>query len=158
MKVASILKGHALFSNFSIEEVSQISGFSEKKRYRKHEVVFSYGEKADYVFILLEGSVLLHLPAKPEEFRIVISKVTAGDLFGLSSLLGSEHYILEAQCADLADILVVDAKKFRNLLEKDSTAGFIIMNEVASTYFNRYIEILKRFQGIVSQIPLITNV
>jgi CRP-like cAMP-binding protein len=158
MKVASILKGHALFSNFSIEEVSQISGFSEKKRYRKHEVVFSYGEKADYVFILLEGSVLLHLPAKPEEFRIVISKVTAGDLFGLSSLLGSEHYILEAQCADLADILVVDAKKFRNLLEKDPTAGFIIMNEVASTYFNRYIEILKRFQGIVSQIPLITNV
>ena len=158
MKVASILKGHALFSNFSIEEVNQISGFSEKKRYRKHEVVFSYGEKADYVFILLEGSVLLHLPAKPEEFRIVISKVTAGDLFGLSSLLGSEHYILEAQCADLADILVIDAKKFRNLLEKDSTAGFIIMNEVASTYFNRYIEILKRFQGIVTQIPLITNV
>ncbi|MBP1714504.1 MAG: hypothetical protein H6Q42_2707, partial [Deltaproteobacteria bacterium] len=27
-----------------------------------------------------------------------------------------------------------------------------------STYFNRYIEILKRFQGIVTQIPLITNV
>jgi CRP-like cAMP-binding protein len=158
MKVASILKGHALFSNFSIEEVNQISGFSEKKRYRKHEVVFSYGEKANYFFVLLEGSVWLHLPAKPEEFRIVISKVTAGDLFGLSSLLGSEHYILEAKCADLADILVIDAKKFRNLLEKDSTAGFIIMNEVASTYFNRYIEILKRFQGIVTQIPLITNV
>jgi CRP-like cAMP-binding protein len=158
MKVVSILKGHALFSNFSIEEVNQISGFSEKKRYRKHEVVFSYAEKANYVFVLLEGSVLLHLPAKPEEFRIVISKVTAGDLFGLSSLLGSEHYILEAQCADLADILVIDAKKFRSLLEKDPTAGFIIMNEVASTYFNRYIEILNRFQGIVTQIPLITNV
>jgi len=157
MKVASILKGHALFSNFSIEEVNQISGFSEKKRYRKHEVVFSYGEKADYVFILLEGSVLLHLPAKPEEFRIVISKVTAGDLFGLSSLLGSEHYILEAQCADLADILVIDARNSEPLGER-STAGFIIMNEVASTYFNRYIEILKRFQGIVTQIPLITNV
>jgi CRP-like cAMP-binding protein len=157
MKVASILKGHALFSNFSIEEVNLISGFSEKKRYRKHELVFEYGQKANHVFVLLEGSVLLHLPAKPEEFRIVISKVAAGDLFGLSSLLGSEQYILDAQCAELADILVIDAKKFRNLLEKDPTAGFIIMNEVASTYFNRYIEILNRFQGIVTQIPLISN-
>ena len=158
MKVTSILKGHSLFSNFGIEEVNQISGFSEKKRYRKHDLVFEYGEKANYVFVLLQGSVLLQLPAKPEEFRIIISKVTAGELFGLSSLLGSEHYILEAQCVELADILVIDAKKFRNLLETDSTAGFIIMNEVASTYFNRYVEILNRFQGIVTHIPLITTV
>ena len=158
MKVASILKAHSLFSNFSIEEVNQISGFSEKKRYRKHELVFEYGEKASHLFVLLQGSVFLHLPAKPEEFRIIISKVAAGDLFGLSSLLGSEHYILEAQCAELADILVIDAKKFRNLLETDSAAGFIIMNEVASTYFNRYIEVLTRFQGIVTQIPLVTTV
>jgi len=158
MKVASILKGHSLFSNFSIEEVNQISGFSEKKRYRKHELVFEYGEKASHLFVLLQGSVFLHLPAKPEEFRIIISKVAAGDLFGLSSLLGSEHYILEAQCAELADILVIDAEKFRNLLETDSAAGFIIMNEVASTYFNRYVEVLNRFQEIVTQIPLVTTV
>jgi len=158
MKVPGILKGHSLFSNFSIEEVSQISGFSEKKRYRKHERVFEYGEKASHLFVLLQGSVSLHLPAKSEEFRIVISKVAAGDLFGLSSLLGSDHYILEAQCVELADILAIDAKKFRDLLEADSPAGFIIMNEVASTYFNRYIEILNRFQEIVTQIPLITKV
>ncbi len=158
MKVASILKGHSLFSNFSIEEINRISGFSEKKRFRKHDPVFEYGDKASSVYVLLQGSVFLHLPAKPEEFRIIISKVAAGDLFGLSSLLGSEHYILDAQCAELADILVIDANKFRDLLETNSTAGFIIMNEVANIYFNRYIEILSRFQGIVTQIPLITNV
>jgi len=156
MEVASILKGHALFSHFSIDEINQISGFSVKKRFRKHDPVFAYGEKANSAFMLLQGSVLLQLPAKPEEYRIVISKVAAGDLFGLSSLLGGDHYILEAQCADIADILVIDAKKLRGLLEANSTAGLIIMNEVASTYFNRYIEILNRFQGIVNQIPLTT--
>ena len=100
---------------------------------------------------------MLHLPVKPEGFRIVISRVAAEDLFGLSSLLGSEHYILEAKCAESADLLVIDSKKLRNLLETDATAGFIVMNEVASTNFNRYIEILNRFQGIVTQIPLISN-
>ena len=72
-------------------------------------------------------------------------------------MLGSEHYILEAKCAESADVLVIDSKKFRNLLETDATAGFIVMNEVASTNFNRYIEILNRFQGIVTQILLISN-
>jgi len=158
MKVASILKGHALFSNLRIEEVNQISEFSEERKYRKNDPVFAYAEKATHVFVLLQGSVFLHLPAKPEEFRIVIAKVAAGDLFGLSSLLGSDYYTLEAKCSEPADVLAIEAKKLRNLLETDCTAGFIIMNEVASTYFNRYIEILKRFQGIVTQIPLITNV
>lgn len=154
MKVAGILKGHSLFGNFSIEEINQISGFSVEKRFRKHDPVFAYGDKASHAFVLLQGSVLLQLPAKPDECRIVISKVAAGDLFGLSSLLGAEHYILEAQCADIADILVIDAKKLRALLEANPMAGFIIMNEAASTYFNRYVEILNRFQGIVTQIPL----
>ncbi len=51
-----------------------------------------------------------------------------------------------------------DTRKFRNLLETDYTVAFIIINEVASTYFNRYIEILNGCQGIVTQIPIITNV
>ena len=51
-----------------------------------------------------------------------------------------------------------DPQTFSNLLETDSTGGFIIINEAASTYFNRYIEILNRFQGIVTQIPIILNV
>jgi len=107
--------------------------------------------------VLLQGGVWLHLPAKPEEFRIVISKVASGELFELSSLLGSEHYILEAKCAESADLLVIDSKKLRNLLETDATAGFIVMNEVASINFNRYIEILNRFRGIATQILLISN-
>ena len=158
MKVASILKGHALFSNLSIEEVNQISEFSQRRQYGKNDLVFNCGEKATHMFALLQGSVFLHLPASPEEFRIVVSKVDAGDLFGLSSLLGSEHYILEAKCAEPSDVLVIDSKKLSVLLEGDCTSGFIIMNEVASVYLNRYIEILKMFQGIVTQIPLITTV
>ncbi|MBN2438864.1 MAG: cyclic nucleotide-binding domain-containing protein [Deltaproteobacteria bacterium] len=158
MKVESILKGHVLFSKFSIEEVNRISGFSERRKYRKNDLIFDHGEKADHVFVLLQGSVFLHLPAKLEEFRIVISKVETGDLFGMSSLLGSEYYLMEAKCAEPADVLVINAKKLRNLLETDCMVGFIIMNEVALTYLNRYFEILNRLQGIVIQIPLITNV
>ncbi len=157
MSVTKILKGHGLFANLSVEDVDKISGFSEKKSYRKNTLIFRYGDKATHVYILLEGSVHLYLPASPEEFRIIVSNVARDDLFGLSPLLGSERYTLEARAVEASQVLAIEAKKFRGLLENNCTAGFTIMSEVAEAYFTRYIEILKRFQSIVSQIPLITS-
>ena len=155
MSVESILTGHELFRNLSVEEVDKISEFSERRGFDKNDTIFPQGQLAEKVYLLLEGGVHLRLPAKPEEFRIVVSKLKPDDLFGLSPLLGSERYTLEAQCSEDAEVLAIDAGKFRRLLENDSTAGFFIMSEVAATYFQRYIKVLDRLQNIVLQIPLL---
>lgn len=157
MRVSAILKGHDLFSNLGIEDVNRISEFSERRSYRKNQMIFRYGDAGKRVFILLEGKVLLRLPAEPNAFRIVVSDVAKGDLFGLSPLLGSERYTLEALAASSVQALAIEAVKLRNLLETNSLAGFSIMSQVAQAYFTRYIEVLKSLQGIVTQIPLIES-
>jgi len=156
MGVQNILKGHELFLNLSVEEVDRVSGFSERRGYDKNDTIFLKGQKADKVYLLLEGAVYLRLPASPEEFRIVVAKLGKDDLFGLSPLLGSEQYTVEAQCAEDAEVLAIDARKFRKLLEASSSAGFYIMSEVAKVYFERYAELMKRLQNIVLQIPLLS--
>jgi len=155
MGVQSILKGHELFRNLSVEEVDRISGFSEVRGFKKGDTLFVKGQKADRVFLLQKGVVYLRLPANPEEFRIVVDKLEKDDLFGLSPLLGSELYTVEGQCAQDCEVLAIDAQKFRQLLEASSASGFYIMSEVAKVYFERYAELLKRLQNIVLQIPLI---
>ena len=155
MGVKSILKGHELFLNLNVEEVDAISDFSERRGYDKGDTIFPQGQKAEKVYILLEGEVYLRLPASPEEFRIVISKLGKDDLFGLSPLLGSERYTVEAQCSEDTEVLAIDAVKFRKLLEASTTSGLYIMSEVAKVYFERYAELMKRLQSIVLQIPLI---
>ena len=102
--------------------------------------------------------MLLRLPAKPDEFRIVIASIDEGELFGLSPLLGSAKYTAEAQCAEASEVLSIDANELRTLLQADCLAGFYIMNEVAQVYFNRYNELLGRLQGIVTQIPVCASV
>ncbi len=155
MGVKSILKGHELFLNLSVEEVDHISDFSERRGYDKGDTIFPQGQKAEKTYILLEGGVYLRLPASPDEFRIVVAKLDKDDLFGLSPLLGSERYTVEAQAAEDTELLAIDAQKFRKLLETSTTCGFYIMSEVAKVYFERYAELLKRLQNIVLQIPLI---
>ena len=158
MSVASILQGHELLKNLKMEEVDRISRFSERKKFDKNETVFRHGADAAHSFILLEGRVLLRLPAKPDEFRIVIGRIDQGELFGLSPLLGSAKYTAEAQCAEPSEVLAIGAQELRSLLQADCLAGFYIMNEVAQVYFTRYIELLGRLQGIVAQIPVSTSV
>jgi len=155
MSVESILKGHELFRNLRLEDVNRISGFSELRAYDKGDTIFLKGQQGDKVYILQEGVVYLRLPASPEEFRIVVAKLEKDDLFGLSPLLGSEIYTVEAQSAEDCEVLAIDARKFRGLLEDSAVSGFYIMSEVARVYFERYVELLKRLQNIVLQIPVL---
>jgi CRP-like cAMP-binding protein len=158
MSVASILQGHELLKNLTMEEVDRISKFSERKKFKKNDTIFLHGADAAQTYILLRGRVLLRLPAKPDEFRIVIGSIKEGELFGLSPLLGSAKYTAEAQCAVASEVLAIDAQELRGLLQADCLAGFYIMNEVAQVYFNRYNELLGRLQGIVTQIPVSATV
>ena len=157
MNRTNILKGHELFSNFRFEDVDKISEFSERKTYEENTLIFKHGDEADRLFVLLEGEVHLTLPAQDEGFGLIISKVGKDDLFGLSPLLGSKQYTLEARAVKSTRVIAIDVKKFNSLLKENSLVGFSIMTEVAQAYFTRYIEITKRLQGIVTQVPLITN-
>ena len=158
MSVANILQGHELLKNLTMEEVERINKFSERKEFKKNETIFRHQADAAHSYILLKGRVLLRLPAKPEEFRIVIARIEEGELFGLSPLLGSQKYTAEAQCVEDSEVLAIDAVQLRALLQADCLAGFYIMNEVAQAYFTRYVELLGRLQGIVTQIPVSTSV
>ncbi len=150
-----ILKGHDLFQSLSVDDAHQISTFSSVKNYAVGEMVFRLGEAAAHVYMLLEGSVNLRLPARPEDFSIVISKIEHGELFGLSPLLDSARYTATAQCSESTELLSIEAEPFREMLKRNEVAGYNIINQVAHIYFTRYIEVLKSLQGVVAQVSLI---
>ena len=155
MNIDGILKGHDIFQSLSLDEAHQISEISSVKEFNAGENIFSYGQKAEHVYILMKGSISLRLPAENNDYSLVISKVEKGELFGLSPLLDSPRYTATAQCEEASEILFVEAKPLRELLRRDYHAGFDVMNRVAHIYFNRYINVLKNLQGVVSQISLI---
>ena len=155
MSVDRILKGHDLFRSLSVDEAHQITDFSSVKRYDANESVFGYGEPAGHVYMLMEGSVDLLLPAKSAEFNMIVSRIETGELFGLSPLLDSPRYTASALCRENTELLSIEAGKFRELIRNNPLVAFDTMNRVAHIYFNRYIEVLKSLQGVVNQVSLI---
>lgn len=155
MTVDRIFKGHDLFRSLDVDQADEVSRFSSVKKYAENEYIFKYSAPAGHVYMLMEGSVNLRLPAKPQDFSLIISKIEKGELFGLSPLLDSPRYTATAQCSEPSEVLSIEAKPFRELLKNNHIVGFNVMTQVANIYFSRYIDVLKNLQGVVSQISLI---
>jgi len=148
------LRGHELFGSLSLEEANRLSGFSAAKTYEANETVFEHNKLGTHVFMLMKGGVNLRLPSDPSHFGIIVSQVAVGELFGLSPLLDSPRYTTMAQCTEPSEILVIEAKPFRELLRGNCPVAVDVLNRVARIYFSRYLNILSNLQAVVNQIPL----
>ena len=148
------LKGHELFRSLNVEETDRLSRFSSVKKLAADEVVFETGQAGSHVYMLMKGAVNLRLSTDPADFGIIVSRIKLGELFGLSPLLDSPRYTTTAVCSESAEVLAIEARPFRDLLNKNCPVAIDVLNRVARIYFARYLDILKNLQAVVNQIPL----
>jgi CRP-like cAMP-binding protein len=104
--------------------------------------------------MLVKGLVYLRLPAQPE-FSMIVSSVEPGYLFGLAPLTGGLRYTVTAECAHDCEVLAIEAKPLQTIFQENLLVGYMVMSAVAKAYAERYMEMLRRFQSILSQIPVI---
>ena len=154
MSISTMLKGHDLFKSIAVEQVDKISGFSSLKKFHKGEGVYRHDAPATHVFVLVKGQVQLRLPGASGDFSIIVSKVEPGYLFGLSPLMGGNRYTVTAWCAADSEILAVEAKPLQAMLLQNPHVGHLFMSAVAKAYSERYLEMLRRLQAILNQIPV----
>lgn len=155
MSIDRMLRGNELFRSLNVDEVNRISSFSSVKEFGANETIFKYDQQSTHVYMLMDGSVYLQLPSTPPEFSLTIAKVEKGELFGLSPLLDSPRYTATAKCFTAAKVLSIEAKPFREILQKNYLVGMDVMGRVARIYFTRYIDLLRRLQEVVGQISLV---
>ena len=150
-----VLKGHDLFSSLTPDEIHKLSKFAYEKEFHEGESIFEYNQACSHFFMLKKGDVYLLLPANPKEFSFAVSKIKAGELFGLSPLLNGDRYTAQAKCYSEAKVLAIEAKPFLELIRTNSHVGLNIINRVAEIYYARYLNILKKLQDVVSQVSLV---
>ena len=138
-----------------MDEVNRLSTYSTVKEFSTDETIFQYNQASSHFYMLMEGTVYLQLPANPAEFSFTVSKVEKGELFGISPLLNSPRYTSTAKCCESTKALSIEAKPFRDILLMNCPAGLEIINRVARIYFERYLEVLKKLQDVISQISMV---
>jgi len=147
------LASQDVFSLLRPEQVDAISNVSETMRFSAGSTVYSQGEKADHIYVVLEGEVTLRLPGKGG-VSVPIDEVTPGTMFGAGMCFDIDTYSTTAQCTQECRLLKIHALALRDLMDEDHRMGSVIQRRMSGVYFKRYVETMRKLQSIVMNLPL----
>ena len=147
------LEKHELFGLLDATEMATLSNASGVMRLDEGERVCSEGQPATHFFVLLKGRVELSKPTR-EGPSILVDDLLPGSVFGVSSVTESDRYFLDGECVEDSEILKIEGKRLRHVLDGNPRVGFVIQTRLSQIFFRRYVDAMERVQTVVQALPL----
>ena len=129
---ATALDVGELFNGIAAGTIETLAALVRRESYEPGAVLYRPGDPADDIFVLDSGRV---------EFLIGRGEHTApggfmlnkGEVFGWAALLdGYPTRIASARCLEASTLLRVNGKAALGVLERDPSAGFVVMRRLAA--------------------------
>lgn len=127
-----------LFSGLSNEQLATIAKSCEEITRPKGDTFFREGQKANRLFILLEGEVALQvwLTSRPENITVAVINQPY-QVFGWSGIVSPHYYSASAFCQADSHVLVLDGQELIYVLERNPAAGFTFMRRIVEVISSR---------------------
>src|SRR5260221_6209061 len=123
--------GHIpLFAPLSNEERAELSGLLKPKRFSPGEHIVWVGEPGVEFFIIQQGRVAITLPDENGR-ELVLATLTAGQVFGESSLLDGGPRTATARAETEAELLELGRNEFLEVVRKHPSAALHMVKVLA---------------------------
>jgi CRP-like cAMP-binding protein len=147
------LEKHELFGLLSPNEIKRLSAVTGVARLREGDRIYSEGVPASHLFVLIKGRVELKRPIKGGT-NLLMDDLMPGNIFGVSSLMGADRYLLNAECVEDSEVLKIEGKILRQILDENPVVGYAMQRRVSQVFFKRYLHAMERLQTVVQAIPI----
>lgn len=146
------LEKHELFGLLNPKEMERLSNASGVVKLKKGDKVYSEGIPASHVFVLLKGRVELRRLTR-EGPSFLVEDVIKGGLFGVSALMGTDRFLLNAECVEDSEVLKIEGKVLRQILDLNPVVGYAIQRRISEIFFKRYLAATERPQAVLRAVP-----
>jgi CRP-like cAMP-binding protein len=128
-----------IFKGLSQEDLEEIAKLCEEAICNHGDRILTEGERADYFFILEEGSVDLRfeLPYRKTSKEMTVTTIEPGECFGWSALIRPHKSTLSCYSTEKSRIIKIGGVELLNLCERNNHIGFIIMQKIATIIGDR---------------------
>ncbi|HHX75881.1 MAG TPA: Crp/Fnr family transcriptional regulator [Acholeplasmataceae bacterium] len=119
-----------IFNHLELEELTKITNLIHSKRYQKGELIFSYGQKSDTLYILRKGQIktyYLSENAKEHILRILYP----GDFIGELSIFLDEDNTAYAEAMTHVELCTIKKEDISKLMTDYPNIGMKIINELS---------------------------
>ena len=122
-----------LFAELGDEMLSRIAALCQTESYQAGAVIFSEGDPADRLYVLIEGIVTIRIQSGPGGKSLVVQPIEKkAGVFGWSGLASPTIYTASAVCATDVRVIAIDGEKLMALLEEFPSAGLEVMKRLVA--------------------------
>ena len=122
-----------LFAGLGDEMLARIATLCQTESYQAGAVIFSEGDPANKLYVLIKGIVTIHIQPAPGGKSFVVQPIEKkAGVFGWSGLADPSIYTASAVCATNARVIAIDGDKLMALLEEFPSAGLIVMKRLVA--------------------------
>ncbi|RMF95489.1 MAG: cyclic nucleotide-binding domain-containing protein [Planctomycetota bacterium] len=131
-----LLRRYPYFTNISEESLKQIAMLAEEKKFPAGVQLFSEGDPADFLNVIVSGEVNIQYLLGSGEKRTVDTLVD-GDILCWSALVEPYKTTAIGTTSKETHVVAIDAAKLRELCVKDPMVGYQLMLEIAKLLAHR---------------------
>jgi len=133
---ADLLARFALLEGFPQDQVEILSPIMFKVHFDDGQMVFEQGEKAEYLYFVIDGRVSIRF--KPEDGPVLnVANLDDGGVFGWSSAMGSPCYTSTATCTEGGLFVRIAGEDLKTLCQEHPETGILILNRLAGVIAQR---------------------
>ena len=153
MALEKRLESQDVFGYLLPKQVHAISETAETIVLHAGQTVYAHGEPADFIYVVLDGEVMLRLPGRGG-VSVPIDQVGAGALFGSCVCFDIATYSTTAQSIGESRLLKIRARVFKELMDDDPRMGYALQRRISQIYFRRYLDTMRKLQTVVMSLPV----
>ena len=131
-----LLRDSELFGTLSEEQLEEVAGFSTLKAFEANEFVFHEQDPAEHLYFVAEGRVAILIDVGLAKKTNVFT-VAKGDSFGWSAVVPPYILTASAKAAEASQVVLIDAVRLRELLEKDHELALGVFRKVTGMVSRR---------------------
>jgi len=128
-----------IFKGLSQKEIEEIARLCEEVVFHDGDRVLSEGKRAEYFFLLEQGSVDLRfeLPYRETSKEMTVTTIKPGECFGWSAMVSPYKATLSCYSIGTSRAIRIRGDEILGLCEKNNHIGFIFMQNLAEMIGDR---------------------
>ncbi len=126
-----------VFKDLRQEAVNEISEVAVEESCDEGTVIFSQGDSANHLYLLVEGRVRL---GAGDEAKTTYIVERLGEVFGWSSAVGRESYAASAECLAPTRVLKIDKTDLEKVFDAHERSGRKFYRSLAAALGERLVQ------------------
>jgi CRP-like cAMP-binding protein len=135
-EIKGFLAEKTLFAGLSEADLEILADNACQREFETDQVVATQGATAESFFLIIEGSLLLEVPAIAGP-RLEITRLNEGEIFGWSWLIPPYEWHFHARAAEPTVVLEFDGKVLLKHCDSDPAFGYPVLRRFSELMARR---------------------